>query len=136
MVLKKVGVVALTLGLGFGLAATGCGGDDDSAGSALDQATAGVESGVTVAANAVGETVNEVVGGAGDEAIAGAQQMAEDAGDAVVEMGDSAMDAVSEAGDSATAEMDAAVDSADDAMDAAASDLEDAKSGLTEGLRY
>ena len=116
MVLKKVGVVALTLGLGFGLAATGCGGDDDSAGSALDQATAGVESGVTGAANAVGETVNEVV--------------------AADEMGDSAMDAVSEAGDSATAEMDAADDSADDAMDAAASDLEDAKSGLAEGLRY
>lgn len=83
MVLKKVGVVALTLGLGFGLAATGCGGDDDSAGGALDQAASSVESGVT------GDSAMDAVSEAGDSATAEMDAVVDSAEDSA----DDAMDA-------------------------------------------
>lgn len=142
MVLKRVSLIAAVIGLGFGLAVSGCGGDSDSTGGAPASVEAGVVGG-TGAADLIAESEEQVAASVSrladdaevmvDDAVESAKKTAKEAGDAVTEAGDSAMDAVSDAGDSATAAMDDAVDSAGGAVDTATGNLEDAKNELGKG---
>jgi hypothetical protein len=108
MFARRMGVIGLAMGLGFGVAIAGCG-EDDSMEDTFDRARGNVETGLETAADRAGHAVDEVsdmaddmVDDAGelvDDTIDGAKKTARKAGDAVEDAGESAADGLEDAKD-------------------------------------